>query len=941
MALIESWFAQDLKKPVRVQYLDGVVFTQDNAGNLVGVNVFDDGEAASISGTVSANVIRSDGGTVSIATGTISGNQVSVVLPQAAYAVPGVISIIIKITASSVVTTICCVVANVYKSTTDTVVDPGTIIPSIQTLISEIDTAVASIPADYSTLWTTLAPAYSTSATYAVGQYVTYNGGLYRCISAITTAESWTAAHWSAAKIGPDLSDVKSALQLEQTGNKTLASSLVESGTYNNSCQPTENTARLRTKKIECYNGETVVIKPGTNCNYFCYGTIDKNGSYSGASSWYNEEKKIALTNAVYFVVIFKNGSEGTTTLTASDYDAEITFGSLTASQITDAVDALNTTNKNIAFGGTKLTKDMFYQHDARNLVISKRIYVEAGNAISTKQSALYERWQIYDDDDNVLEEHKGTYDKVQIKTEVITFQHSGWFSIAIANGYNWGNSSAISINDMTADMVVINNMAESIAENLRDVVVPSIEEDTDNIYTKLIDEDKTSSSSEWVYYPCHFEYGQKYVIKVKFLSFTSTNNRKYSFRTTTAQYASSAYTVQVVATVDNTTPDLNKWYEYSFTAGKKSDGGTGNYLCFEFSVTDSSSCEIEVYSVTAQDALTRISKVEWINGTDIVSLNHDAKVTVLNGKKPFNRATTVPLALLHFSDIHASQTNLERIVDMANHLGTDIDDVICTGDMVSNNYSATCMDFWDAVDGAEDILMVVGNHDLADGEHGYSSDQIGQETAYAKYFSPYVSNWGVTMAGENLTYWYKDYSAKKVRLIGLNYLLTGDASTAQKTWLVSRLSEAKTAGYAVVIAEHSPLNSFTEIPCNFDIIGKSWGYTEILADIQSAVQDFIDGGGEFVCYIAGHSHCDYVGYNSNYPNQLCIVVTTALTTGADNDQRRVNGEKSQDAANVVLIDTVTKTVKLVRIGADMDTYLRGRHLFSIKYTDKTITAQS
>ena len=212
MAVIESWFAQDLKKPVRVQYLDGVVFTQDNAGNLVGVNVFDEGEPASLSGTVSANVIRSDGGTVAIESGTISGNQVSVVLPQAAYAVPGVISIIIKITASSVVTTICCVVANVYKSTTDMAVDPGTIIPSIQTLISEIDTAVASIPADYSSLWTTLAPAYSTSATYAVGQYVTYNGGLYRCISAITTAESWTAAHWSAAKVGPDLSDLKSAI---------------------------------------------------------------------------------------------------------------------------------------------------------------------------------------------------------------------------------------------------------------------------------------------------------------------------------------------------------------------------------------------------------------------------------------------------------------------------------------------------------------------------------------------------------------------------------------------------------------------------------------------------------------------------------------------------------------------------------------------------------
>jgi hypothetical protein len=102
-----------------------------------------------------------------------------------------------------------------------------------------------------------------------------------------------------------------------------------------------------------------------------------------------------------------------------------------------------------------------------------------------------------------------------------------------------------------------------------------------------------------------------------------------------------------------------------------------------------------------------------------------------------------------------------------------------------------------------------------------------------------------------------------------------------------------------------------------------------------------MDNGGEFACYLGGHSHCDYVGYNSSYPDQLFIGVTTALTTGYDNDQRRENNEKSKDAANVVLIDTVTKAIKLVRVGADMDTYLRGRNLFCIRYTDKAILAQA
>ena len=52
-----------------------------------------------------------------------------------------------------------------------------------------------------------IAPAYSASSTYAVGEYVLHNNTLYRCTTAITTAEEWTAAHWTAAKLGEDLTD--------------------------------------------------------------------------------------------------------------------------------------------------------------------------------------------------------------------------------------------------------------------------------------------------------------------------------------------------------------------------------------------------------------------------------------------------------------------------------------------------------------------------------------------------------------------------------------------------------------------------------------------------------------------------------------------------------------------------------------------------------------
>ena len=210
--MIETWYNQDLNSAVKVQYLNGNVFSMDNNGNKIGVNVFQDGEPVTLTGSISADVIRSDGGTVAVS-GTASDNQAYVVLPQACYAVPGVISIVIKNTVSSDVTTLCAVVTNVYQSSTDSVVDPGTIIPSVQTLISQIETAVASIPADYSSLWTSLAPAFSSSTSYQAGQYVTYNGGVYR----FTTAHSgsWAAGDVTAVNIGGELSDVKSEIREE------------------------------------------------------------------------------------------------------------------------------------------------------------------------------------------------------------------------------------------------------------------------------------------------------------------------------------------------------------------------------------------------------------------------------------------------------------------------------------------------------------------------------------------------------------------------------------------------------------------------------------------------------------------------------------------------------------------------------------------------------
>ena len=216
--MIETWYSQDLNHPVKVQYLDGNVFSQDVYGNKIGVNVFSNGSSVTLGGTISGLVIRSDGGTVAIV-GATSANKAWIFLPETAYAVPGVISIVIKHTADGVTTTLLAIVANVYQTSTSSVVDPGTIIPSVEALISAIETAVASIPADYSSLWTSLAPAFSSSNSYTKGQYVTYDGKLYRFTA--DHAGSWNTGDVSQVSVGGEICDLSRNLEYNYVGRYT------------------------------------------------------------------------------------------------------------------------------------------------------------------------------------------------------------------------------------------------------------------------------------------------------------------------------------------------------------------------------------------------------------------------------------------------------------------------------------------------------------------------------------------------------------------------------------------------------------------------------------------------------------------------------------------------------------------------------------------------
>ena len=150
-----------IKKPwhpgslLQVDDLTGHLFIGENgAHTFVIYGVDGDGQKVNITGTVTASVMRADGGTVWISTGTIVDGEVYVTLSEQCYAVPGRAVISIYIANGDTATCIYCGITNVDRNRSDTSVDPGTIMPSVADLIARIEAVVNSIPADYSTLAT-------------------------------------------------------------------------------------------------------------------------------------------------------------------------------------------------------------------------------------------------------------------------------------------------------------------------------------------------------------------------------------------------------------------------------------------------------------------------------------------------------------------------------------------------------------------------------------------------------------------------------------------------------------------------------------------------------------------------------------------------------------------------------------------------------------------
>jgi len=131
-----------------------------------------------------------------------------------------------------------------------------------------------------------VASAYSSSNTYAVGDYVIHNSNLYRCTTAITTAESFTAAHWTQVVLADDVSDVKSEINELDTYLEYPKTKIIHQASISGSGVVLEDeTYDMFCQEILTSDAMTIAITSGS----FVYGFFSNEPSLDSVS--YNSSR--------------------------------------------------------------------------------------------------------------------------------------------------------------------------------------------------------------------------------------------------------------------------------------------------------------------------------------------------------------------------------------------------------------------------------------------------------------------------------------------------------------------------------------------------------------------------------------------------------------------------------------------------------------------------
>lgn len=352
---------------------------------------------------------------------------------------------------------------------------------------------------------------------------------------------------------------------------------------------------------------------------------------------------------------------------------------------------------------------------------------------------------------------------------------------------------------------------------------------------------------------------------------------------------------------------------------------------------------------------------------------------------------TSKEFCMLLSADIHndvpSGKTDSPRMLSIIEYLNAvdAFDAGILLGDIVSDNWDNQFRHAHAISLAEKPFLVVIGNHDVGAGST--TSGYTDIDDVYDKYYAPTIEYADLSVSehtGKN-TYYYKDFSEQKIRIIVLNqYDYPSDYDSVNNQFVYQRGKECYSqnqidwfcgvlsntpSDYGVIVAVHmfpakmtldkthiltsstasatwtnqtimDSANGYiieeiveawingTSLTEEFNyLVSGSWGQgISVDADFTSR------GSGEFISYIGGHFHMSIVCKTQKYEQPYYSTPTAGIAAAKQGDTPRVEGTRSEDNFCAFAVDRTNRKVKIIQVGAHFTKDAIDRLLGSYEY---------
>lgn len=813
-----------------------------------------------------------------------------------------------------------------------------------------------------------VADAYSASQTYAVGDYVIHNNKLYRCTTAITTAESFTASHWTQIVLSDEASDSK----IEINKNSVAISNISdinyttdvldgiewENGTIDASTgeNASDNTRRRTVGYIDVDSLESISCNIEDGYKYVLeWYKADETFMPKISVLWYPFASSFAIpSEAKYLRVIVANVDDSTASVgdeqnlsivgepslhyTAKDSEKGKEYMPL-------VISADDFENGSFSGGNRKSA-------NVNILRLKKPIYCKEGCDVYFDLGDLYfTLWYMDSDDPDTAT----IYDSIsRNRNKHITVPMDCYIFILLSKTKSSADHIPISPTDLEG--CSISFIAPPFTENIENELYLGEFVNKSTSATGQSDSTTRISMTNCVALP----YGDRTKLKVHI-------NPPYVFAIRCGRVAQNlASNLYWYRDGDEIIFNNHEQYYRVIVAKLTDPDATSSYVYQDLTPSDLKYANLRVEYSLDDDT----------KDSELYDVNADNVAFFLNSQNTLSASAHGSIGshpiVVHASDFHGDKDRLERTLRFAERAKADC--VVLSGDLVANKP-------YDRLDWMHELfakfnglpIICTGNHEVLD--NSYTDEMVYD----------YMMKDSATKIGNTngTTYYYTDVVSKKLRIIVCDIYQYG-ATTRSNTHMsdeqlayIANALATTPADYGVLMVAHSPCvdvgnladpnyntffqslrkYGFTHYDINgapiYDIVDAFIARTSINRTYTqtgspssiSVSADFsnVPSSVQFIAHLTGHIHEDSVCYLPTTEKQLMLNISCgcAMHGGSsypyladDCDITRVPYGKMQDAINVYVIDRGHKIVKITRIGGTKTYDMKDREYMAIPYKD-------